>query len=431
MAPPKKPAEPAKPVELSEPDIDRCIQTYVADKTFSAAACVASVGGRVFHRAVYGQPVPPPPHKKTQFETLFDLASLTKPLATGLAALVLSSRGRLDLGASLTTTLPELKDKRFAPVTVDMLLDHTAGFPATRPYFEDLRARDKKAAPGVEKVTGTRKAMPLLRKMVAETRFDHDPGSKTVYSDIGFMVLGWIIENVVQQPLDQWLEREIYRPLGIDKELFFVRHDDPKRVKDLRLRSFAVTEQCPWREKLLLGEVHDPNAWAVGGVAGHAGLFGTIDAVWKLMHALWQSYQGDNRHFLGGAVRRFWTRSKRLKDTTRALAWDTPSVHGSMAGKRFSLNTVGHLGFTGCSIWLDLSSDVMGIVLANSAYPTPEGKQDAMAKFRPRLYELIAKAGESLPPEKAKPTGGYGPIGGYGGYGTSLPIGNPLRKPSA
>src|SRR5262249_36890051 len=154
-----------------------------------------------------------------------------------------------------------------------------------------------------------------------DVRLDSEPGTKMEPSDLGFMLLGWIIENIVQLPLDVFLQREVYRDLRLDRDLFYVRHDEPQ-AKVGPKRVFAASEQSEWREKLLQGEVQDNNAWAVGGVAGHAGLFGTVDGVWHLVHKIWETYAGKGRAFLSGPVHRFWTRSKRLRGTTRALAWD-------------------------------------------------------------------------------------------------------------
>ncbi|MEL6544483.1 MAG: serine hydrolase [Myxococcota bacterium] len=414
--------------DSSEPDIDRCVNKGVADKVYSAGACTASIGDRIFHRSAHGSPVHPPPLRRIDTSALFDLASLTKPLATGLAALYLSSRSQLDLGASITRTLPEFKHhKPFEDITVDMLLDHTSGFPATKDFWRTLREQDLRTHPN-DRVLGTQKSRPRIMELLLETPLEYRPGTKTVYSDIGFMVLGWIIEHITGKPLDVWLEREIYRPLGIHNELFFVRLDDARARQRLRRRTFIATEECPWREKVLQGEVHDPMAWALGGVAGHAGLFGTADAVWALARKLLQCYNGEDRFFLSGGVRRFWTRSRRTPGTTRTLAWDTPTANLSMSGKRFSLSSVGHLGFTGCSLWIDLSTQVIGVVLTNSAHPTPDGKQEAMQKFRPRVYDLIAKYGESMPPDPGKPQGSQAFYSGPG-VGISVPLHNPLRGP--
>ncbi len=374
------------------PDIDRCFQKYISEKTFSAGACVASVGGAIFHRGVYGDTVSPPPRTPVEFDTVFDLASLTKPLATGLVALFLAGRNRIDLSAPLSRTIDIFKDPRFDAVTLDMLLDHSAGFPDCVPFWDAMKSQ------GRQSVCGTQGAMSALKDQVAELPFANPPGTATVYSDVGFLALGWVLEGIIGKPLDVFLEREIFRPLGLHEDLFFVRIDDMKQRQALRRRIFVATEDCPERGKLIQGEVHDPTAWCAGGVCGHAGLFGTVDAVWQLMRVLWECHQGEGSFFHPGTVRKFFTRSKRLKETTRTLAWDTPSAQNSTAGKRFSRTSVGHLGFTGTSVWMDLKTGVTGVVLTNSVHPTYEGKREAMKVFRPRVYELIAKSGESAGP---------------------------------
>jgi serine-type D-Ala-D-Ala carboxypeptidase len=296
-----------------------------------------------------------------------------------------------------------------------------------RSFWQDLQQEEVKTI-ATERTLGTGKAVAWVRKRVADSTLEYSPGTKVVYSDLGFMVMAWIVEGITGKPLDAFLARDVYRLLNIQEDLLFIRLEDERGRQRLAKRTFAATEECAWRKKLLMGEVHDPNAWAMGGVAGHAGLFGTVDAVWKLVKTLWESYKGDSRIFHNGTVRRFWTRSKRLRDTTRTLAWDTASAHDSAAGKRFSLTSVGHLGFTGTSVWVDLATDIIGVVLTNSAHPTPEGKAEKMAKFRPRVYELIAKHGESLPPDPERKTGAAafysGPI-----IGTTTPLKNPLAGP--
>ena len=382
--------------DITAPDIDRCFQTHVFEKTFSAAGCIASVGETIYHRQIYGTLHQPPPLAKVRPGVLFDLSSLTVPLATGLAALYLVSRSRLDLGAPLTRTLPQFRGvAHFEDVTVDMLLDHTSGLPGRRALWEAVAEHDAKV-PKHQQLMGTPQGITFAKERVAALRLQNDPGTVCEVSELNGLVLGWVIEEATGKPLDEFLLREIYRPLGLHEDLFFVRHPDKRAMVQLRRRSFAATAQCDWRDRLIQGEVNDRNAWALGGVCGHAGLFGTVDGVWRLVSKLWASYKGESRDFLGGTVRRFWTRSRRLRGLTRALAWDTPPAHGSPAGKRFSRNAVGALGEHGGSIWIDLSTDVIGVVLTNHAHPTLDEKDEAIAKFRPRVFELIAKEGETI-----------------------------------
>lgn len=387
---------------LNVPELDRCIQTGLHDGTYSAAACIASVGGVVFHRAVYGSPrrPPPPPARKPGLELVFDLGSLTRPLGSGLLALWLVGKGRLDLGTALRKTLPELSAPRFDAVTIDMLLDHTSGLPASRPLWDELRRADA-ARPASERVLGTERAVPELKRLVAAVPLEAAPGTRALESDLGFLLLGWILEGVAGARLDVALERDVLAPLGVAGDLFFVRQDDPRRAQRHARRTFAAGEDCAWRQRLMQGEASDPLAWAAGGVAGHAGLFGTADGVWRVVEALRESHAGTSRAFLGGTVKRFWTRSRRVGATSRALAWDTTTANDSSAGKRFSQASVGEVSSTGGAVWIDLSTGVVGVFLANAQHPTLAGKADALQKLRPRLFDLIAKQGEAQLAERS------------------------------
>ena len=368
--------------DVSLADVDRAVQTAMHEKLFSAAACMASVHGEVFHRKVYGCLESPPPMKKVKEGVLFDLASLSKPLGVGLAALWLAGRGRMDLQAPIGRVLKEFDGPKFQGITIDMLLDHTSGWPADVSFWECTKSVSDKQAAMREHIVG-------LDMLAA-------PGKQTLYSDVGFIVLGWIVEAVTGKPLDVFMEREIYKPLGIAQDFFFIRHEDFHTPRKLGRRQIVATEDCPVRDKRIIGEVHDPKAWLLGGVAGHAGLFVTVEATWRLVEMLRLCYRGDEQFFHPGTVRKFFTRSGRLKGTTRTLAWDTPSAKGTLAGDRASRSTVGHLGFTGTSIWLDLSLESTTVVLSNVVHPSPDDKKPRMQKFRRRVQDCFWMEAELL-----------------------------------
>lgn len=376
---------------VAVPNVDRCIQTAVHEKLFSAAACIASVQGDIFHRKIYGCVESPPPLKKVREGVLFDLASLSKPLGVGLAALWLSGRGRLDLGAPIGRVLRDFDEPKFKEITLDMLLDHSSGWPADVSFWDVGQGEADKRSAFATHV----RSLDVLAA----------PGTQVLYSDVGYIVLGWAVEAVVGKPLDVFLEHEIYKPLGLHEDLFFIRHDDFKTPRKLAKRQIVATEDCPHRNKRMLGEVHDPKAWLLGGVAGHAGLFGTAEAVWQLVEKLRLCYRGEEHFFHSATVRKFFAKSGRPKKTTRTLGWDTPSAKGSLAGDRASRTTVGHLGFTGTSIWLDLSTDTTTVVLTNSAHPSPEGKKPRMQKFRRRVQDHLWMEAELL---ASQVTGGRG-----------------------
>ncbi len=197
------------------------------------------------------------------------------------------------------------------------------------------------------------------------------------------MILEWLVEVVAKKPLDHFVEESVYGPLGL-KHLFFIPLNDAKGRKD---RSYAATEDCPWRGKILDGEVHDDNAYAVGGVAGHAGLFGTAQAVYVLLQELFNTYLGKPNAviFRQDLVQTFFQRQP--GPGSWALGFDTPTQPDSSSGKYFSDQSVGHLGFTGTSFWVDLLKGVTMILLTNRIHPS-RGNERIKA-FRPILHDTV------------------------------------------
>ncbi len=373
--------------EYRDAGIDRLMSVEMHQKTFSAAAVMVIKGDAVVHRAFYGRDKMGGGSKSIDEKSLFDLASLTKPLGSGLLTLFLTGRGALDIRSNLSQFGDAFRDDKFKNITIDMLLDHSAGFPALWGLWEFLEKNPENIK------IGTRAIVPVYQKHFREIDLVTEPGRVTCYSDVGFIALGWALEAAVGKSLDVALRERILMPMDIERELFFVPLDDAKFRKTLAARTFVATEECP-RRGLLQGEVHDPEAWAMGGVAGHAGMFGTLDGVWRLVYALKRAYQGaTDTLFHSGAVQRFWTRSKRVPNTTRTLAWDMPSALDSTVGQRFSRTSVGHLGYTGTSIWIDLKNDIIGIVLTNAVHPTyPDDKKKTMRAFRQHIYDEIFRA---------------------------------------
>ena len=213
-------------------------------------------------------------------ETVFDLASLTKPLATTLAVMLLVADGRLALGQPLASLLDVFTGTDKAAITVRQLLNHTAGLPDYRPYYTEL-----------VRVPHEMRRHALLRE-IARTPLAHGIGQTELYSDLGFMVLGEAVETISGKRLDRLVGEAVYAPLGLNDggpPLCFVDLAAPTIFSDV-----AATELCPWRHRLLEGVVHDENAFALGGIAGHAGLFGSARAVHILIAAFWKAFCGDS-----------------------------------------------------------------------------------------------------------------------------------------
>lgn len=300
--------------------------------------------------------------------TLFDLASLTKPLATALAVMHLVRERGLELELPTRAVLPEFEAHPLGSATLEQLLRHQGGWAAYHPLYKGVTGQDPAA----------RKAQ-LRRRLLALPPLGQ-PGAQTVYSDLGFMVLDWVVARWAGQSLDRIIRDHIYQPLGIE-ELFF-----PGLDCRLPPTHFAATEQCPWRQAMLQGQVHDENAFAIGGVAGHAGLFGTARSVGRLVMALWAAWQGRSPDgvFERQLVRRFLDAPQ---SGLRPLGFDRPEKGASSAGDHFSPASVGHLGFSGTSFWLDLQQQVGVVLLTNRVHPTRANER--IRYFRPRIHNLV------------------------------------------
>ncbi len=346
--------------------VDSLMKKGIRDGVFPGAVLLAASGRRIRFFEAYGKAniFTSRPVRK---DTVFDLASLTKPLATALAVMALAERKKLRLHDRVGFILPEFRDSDKADITVEQLLAHVSGLPAYRPYFRELSL----AAPEQRK--------QRLKLMLLNEPLEADPGTRTVYSDLGFMLIQLAVENACGCRLDRFVHEAVYQPLGI-RDLFFIDITGPR--PDC---GFAATESCPWRKKLLEGEVHDENAYSLGGVAGHSGLFGTAGAVFQLLSSLLDSLNQGGTVFSSSLAGRL-LRSR--KGFERALGFDLPSGSGSSAGRLFnSAEAAGHLGFTGTSFWMALDGSITVILLTNRVHPSRDN--DSIREFRPELHNRI------------------------------------------
>lgn len=297
-------------------------------------------------------------------DTIYDIASLTKPIATAAVLMKLD----IDLDAPVQPLVPELTARGGDRITFAHLLGHASGLPAHRLFYErlwsgglsDALADDLAGAPGRREA---------LLRMAGATELDHAPGAAAVYSDLGYIVLGFAIERLTGKRLDQAVAELVTGPLGMTST-FFVDLD-AGRGADPRPARIAPTERCA-RRGLVRGEVHDENAHAGGGIHGHAGLFGTAGDVARFGRALVRTAAGEpTGGFDPAVVRRFFTTSP-APGTTRRLGWDRPAAAPgvSHAGDAWPRDGVGHLGFTGCSLWLAPGQGYYAVLLTNRVHPS-------------------------------------------------------------
>ena len=346
----------------------------VKENVFPGGALLVSKEGRICFFEAFGYANIFSRREMTR-DMVFDLASLTKPLATTMALMKLVEQKKLDLSQNLGSLFPELAENEKGKILIKNLLHHNSGLPDYREYYK----RIIDLPPGIRK--------KALRELLLEEVLENDIGEKTVYSDLGFMILEWVVEILSGRRLDYFVHDEIYKPLGIN-DLFFVDIDSPESHFENYKGKFAATEQCKWRNFLGEGVVHDDNAFASGGVGGHAGLFGTAMSVHSLLSELLSAYyeRSDNHVFRADLVREFLEVDEK---TGRALGFDAPSFPDSSCGNFFSNNTVGHLGYTGTSFWMDLEKQFVVILLTNRVHPDRENEN--IRAFRPVIHDAAAK----------------------------------------
>jgi CubicO group peptidase (beta-lactamase class C family) len=327
--------------------LDSIVRAGIAEGAAPGASLAVGRFGRVIHLRGYGtldysaatQPATP--------TTLYDLASLTKVVATTTAAMMLEEAGKLDLDRTVASYVPELKAPDKASITVRMLLTHSGGFEAYAPLYQTLRGRSEFLA------------------TINERPLSYPPGTRALYSDWDMVLLQAVIERIAGTSLDQYVEGHLTRQLGMSDTRF-----NPDTSDQALRKRIAPTTYDAIRGQLQ-GTVHDGNAWALGGVSGHAGLFSTARdlAVFAQMLLNGGTY-GDVRLLAPQTVAR-WT-ARQGPGASRALGWDTPAPNSS-AGRFFSPRSFGHTGFTGTSMWVDPERGVFVVLLMNRVTSRGEG----------------------------------------------------------
>jgi CubicO group peptidase (beta-lactamase class C family) len=319
-------------------------------------------------------------------ETIFDLASLTKNMATTTAIMLLVNDGLVALDDPVCKHLPSFGDRGKEEVTIRHLLTHSAGLKPWRGFHELLIQKERKT---LERLLGTTEGREWIIDRVLRSQPVHEPGEAAVYGDLDFIALGALIEEVAKQSLDAFCNERVFEPLGLKDTRFFPLPEDGADVSALQgplHRRIAATENCPWRDRIIWGEVHDPNASAMGGVAGHAGLFGTADDVMRFAQVFLDCWHGRSELLPPELVRQFSERQHIPAESDWALGWDTPTAGTSSSGRHFSERSVGHLGFTGTSVWIDLEREAIVVMLTNRVHLVAKRSRFAL---RPTIHDQI------------------------------------------
>ena len=297
----------------------------------------------------------------TQKDTLFDLASLTKVIATASLMMRLVEQGKLELDDRVADWIPDWRGHDRDAVTLRSLLTHSSGLTAWLPFYRDHTGRTE------------------FQHAICSLPLEYPPGTQSIYSDLGFILLGFVIEDAGGGSLERQAD-DLLKPITTRPLLF-------KPPAALRF-SIAPTEHDLWRGRKLAGEVHDENCWALGGAAGHAGLFGTAEAVGDVARAMLAAVHGRDTLLASPATARAFVR--RAGHTgSRALGWDT-MLPTSSCGTKMSPSAFGHTGFTGTSLWIDPERDVYVVFLTNRVNPSRENT--LIQQVRPALHDAVLTA---------------------------------------
>jgi CubicO group peptidase (beta-lactamase class C family) len=342
------------------------LRDAIAKRAFPAASVAVTLQNRLVALRAFGTYTYDSGSPAVSPTTIFDLASLTKVVATTTMAMVLYQRGQLDLEAPIAAVVPEFvadteQDPRRRDVTIHMLLAHSSGLPAYAKLFLQNRSR--------QELLHAAFTMPLAT----------EPGSRAEYSDIGFIILGAALERIADEPLDSFCTREIFAPLGMIDSGF----DPPKAIRE---RIAPSADDRTFRGRMIQGEVQDENASVMGGVAPQAGVFATACDLARFGCMMANRTGGILRP---ETIALFTSREITPAGTSRALGWDTPSTP-SQSGKYFGNSSFGHLGYTGTSVWIDHARQLSITLLTNRTWP--DCSNQAIKQVRPEFHDAVVEA---------------------------------------
>ena len=337
------------------------IRDAIKQGAFPGASLVVTYRSAVVARAGFGRFTYDPTSAEVSSETIFDLASVTKVVATTTMAMLVYERGLLDLEAPVASLLPEFGgdgDRKL--VTLRMLLAHSSGLPAYIKLFEKARSREE------------------LLEAACTTPLVASPGARAEYSDIGFILLGQILERLAHESLDTFCGREVFTPLAMPQTMF-------NPPCELRATIPPTEDDRTFRHRIIQGEVNDENASVMGGVAGHAGLFAPAPDVARFAECM---LRGGSPILNRETIELFTRRESSPAGTSRSLGWDTPS-EPSTSGSHFSSRSFGHLGFTGTSLWIDPDRRLSVTMLTNRIWPDRSTR--AIRQVWPLVHDAIVE----------------------------------------
>ncbi len=351
--------------------VERVLGEAVRDGAFPGAVAAAGTttrDARFLSAGVLGESLPAPAGP----DTVYDLASLTKIVSATATAMCLARDGRLEITAPVRRYVPAFRGDGRDDVTVEHLLTHASGLPAWKPLHDSIDP-----------------AMPYRERVIAAilaTPLESPPGTRAVYSDLGAIVLGECLVMAGGKPLATLAWERVFGPLAMRETLY-------RPPATWRHRTAPTEVDRSWRRRLVHGEVHDENAFAMGGVSAHAGAFSTARDMARFAAEVIDGRRGRSVLFPREVTRTFTTRRGIVAGSSRALGWDTRSERGSSSGHHFSAGSFGHTGFTGTSIWIDPERELFAVLLSNRVHPTRENRK--ISAVRVRFHDALIESLEA------------------------------------
>jgi CubicO group peptidase (beta-lactamase class C family) len=341
----------------------RVLEQAIAARAFPGASIAVTLSEKLVALQSFGRFTYESASPSIATDTIFDLASVTKVVATTTMAMLLYERGQLDLDLPVAGVLPEFasEDPRRDTVTLHMLLTHSSGLPAYEKLF--LQASSKES----------------LLDRAFKVPLKYSPGIRAEYSDVGFILFGVALERIAGETIDSFCQREVFGSLGM-------AHTGFNPPADCKHEIPPTAEDRTFRKRIIQGEVQDENASVLGGVAAHAGLFSTASDVAGFAQSM---LRGGSPILRPETITRFTTRERSPAGTSRALGWDTPSAP-SQSGRYFSTASFGHLGYTGTSLWIDPARQLSVTLLTNRTWP--DCSKQEIKQVRPQFHDAVVEA---------------------------------------
>ena len=355
---------------------------------FPGAVLLVGRGGDIVYHRAFGSRSLVPEAAPMDQDIVFDVASLTKPVITTTLLMQLVDRGLLEVDRRISRVIQTLSTHGKEKITIRHLLNHSSGYAAYIPFYKQIAQAHFSNRTGI---MASRGAVDSIYNEIFRMKLESLPGQVARYSDVGFILLGAVLETICGgMSVEKLATRDIFKPLGLSASGFINLTTMRSRGLSPDHSRIAATAECPWRKRIIWGEVHDDNAWCMGGVAAHAGLFSTASDLHTFATEMIDCWFGRGSLVSSDVVRQFWTRDETVPGSTWALGWDTPSSKNSSAGKYFPPRAVGHLGYTGCSMWIDPERELDIVLLTNRVHPSTENNQ--IREFRPLIHDLIMEA---------------------------------------